>query len=49
MGQIGGAVYADPQNLGAINRSEREARPERIISGSVEDDLFKRFCGDARP
>jgi hypothetical protein len=49
LGSMGGAVYADPQTLGAINRTEREARPERIVSGSPEDEVLKRFCGQSRP
>ncbi len=48
MSLVGGAVYADPQTLGALNRADREARPERVLSGSVEQDILNRFCGDSR-
>ena len=49
MSLVGGAVYADPQTVGAMNRAERDARPERIMSGTPEEDVLKRFCGDSRP
>ncbi len=43
-GTISGSFYADPQTLSVMKHQEDRTKPERIISGSIEEEVMKRFC-----